>query len=47
MLAALARNEVGRRLYERCGFMPVGTYHEHGLLDGAWVDVLVMEKLLG
>ncbi|MBV9354596.1 MAG: GNAT family N-acetyltransferase, partial [Chloroflexi bacterium] len=37
----------GRRLYGRCGFREVGTYREQGLLDARWVDVLLMEKLLG
>ena len=46
VLAALASNQVGRRLYERSGFSLVGTYREHGMLDGRWVDVVVMERLL-
>jgi L-amino acid N-acyltransferase YncA len=28
------------------GFTPVGVYHEQGMLDGKWVDVLIMERLL-
>jgi L-amino acid N-acyltransferase YncA len=24
----------------------VGIYHEQGMLDGRWVDVVVMEKIL-
>lgn len=46
VLAALAHNTAGMRLYEGCGFRLVGTYREHGLLDGQWVDVVLMEKLL-
>jgi phosphinothricin acetyltransferase len=34
------------RLYARFGFREVGVYREQGLLDGAWVDVVIMEKLL-
>ena len=34
------------RLYERLGFTTVGVYREQGWLDGAWVDVVIMEKLL-
>ena len=30
----------------RRGFTLVGTYHEQGLLDGSWVDVVLMEKIL-
>src|SRR5262249_41868493 len=45
-LAALAHNKAGFALYSSAGFMRVGIYREHGQLDGRWVDVLVMEKLL-
>jgi len=46
VLAALPTNAPGRRLYERHGFQTVGIYHEQGMLDDRWVDVIVMEKLL-
>jgi phosphinothricin acetyltransferase len=46
VLAAFPNNAAGMRLYERHGFATVGIYHEQGLLDGRWVDVVVMEKLL-
>ena len=46
VLAALARNDAGRALYTRVGFTLVGLYREQGLLDGEWVDVVIMEKLL-
>ncbi|HJZ77603.1 MAG TPA: arsinothricin resistance N-acetyltransferase ArsN1 family A [Vicinamibacterales bacterium] len=46
VLAALARNEAGIALYVRAGFTHVGIYREHGQLDGRWVDVVIMEKLL-
>lgn len=46
VLAAFPFNEAGMRLYRRCGFRVVGVYHEQGLLDGRWVDVVVMEKIL-
>ena len=38
--------DVGMRLYERCGFVSVGIYREQGMLDGKWVDVILMEKIL-
>jgi L-amino acid N-acyltransferase YncA len=47
VLAAFPTNTPGMRLYERHGFVVVGTYHEQGMLDGRWVDVVLMEKLLG
>ncbi len=46
VLAAFPTNAPGMRLYERHGFVTVGVYHEQGLLDGRWVDVIVMEQLL-
>jgi len=46
VLSALARNEVGLALYTSAGFSRVGVYREQGMLDGAWVDVVIMERLL-
>jgi L-amino acid N-acyltransferase YncA len=46
MLAAFPFNGSGVALYERMGFTTVGICHEMGLLDGGWVDTIVMEKLL-
>jgi phosphinothricin acetyltransferase len=46
VLATFPTNTGGVRLYERLGFSRVGVYHEQGILDGRWVDVLIMEKLL-
>ena len=46
VLAAFPFNGAGMALYERLGFRAVGIYREQGLLDGRWVDVIVMERLL-
>jgi phosphinothricin acetyltransferase len=46
VLAAFPFNKAGMALYERLGFTTVGIYHEQGQLDGRWVDVIIMEKLL-
>ncbi len=46
VLSTFPTNTGGVRLYERLGFSRVGVYHEQGLLDGRWVDTLIMEKLL-
>ena len=46
VLAAFPFNTGGMALYERVGFGTVGIYREQGQLDGKWVDVIVMEKLL-
>jgi L-amino acid N-acyltransferase YncA len=40
-------NAASIRLVERCGFDSVGMHRRHGRLDGAWRDVLVVERLLG
>lgn len=46
VLHALQENEAGKRLYRRSGFAEVGVFREHGMLDGRYVDVVAMEKLL-
>lgn len=46
VLATFPHNEAGVTLYRKMGFSPVGVYHEQGMLDGRWVDVLIMERLL-
>ena len=46
VLAAFATNLPAVTLYVRQGFSVVGTYHEQGLLDGHWMDVVIMEKIL-
>jgi phosphinothricin acetyltransferase len=35
------------RLVERCSFRTVGLHRRHGQLDGAWRDVVLVERLLG
>jgi len=39
-------NEAGQRLYRKCGFREVGVFQKQGRLDGCFVDVMAMEKLL-
>ena len=46
VLVAFPFNPAGMGLYRRFGFREVGVYREQGLLDGRWVDVVVMERLL-
>lgn len=46
VLHALNDNVAGKRLYAGLGFREVGVFREHGQLDGTFVDVVAMEKLL-
>ena len=46
VLATFPYNEAGVTLYKKMGFTTVGVYHEQGQIDGRWVDVLIMERLL-
>jgi L-amino acid N-acyltransferase YncA len=46
VLSAFPFNPAGVALYERAGFRTVGIYREQGQLDGKWVDIIVMERLL-
>jgi phosphinothricin acetyltransferase len=46
VLSAFPSNTPGMRLYEKFGFRTVGIYREQGLVDGRWVDTIIMEKLL-
>jgi L-amino acid N-acyltransferase YncA len=40
-------NEASLALCRSLGFREVGTYRRHGKLDGAWRDVVIVERLLG
>ncbi len=46
VLSAFPWNALGMALYEKHGFRTVGIYKEQGLLDGQWVDTIIMEKIL-
>jgi L-amino acid N-acyltransferase YncA len=46
VLSAFPFNRAGITLYERLGFRTLGVYKEQGLLDGRWVDTIIMERLL-
>ena len=40
-------NTASRALLVSAGFREVGIYERHARLDGAWRDVVIVEKLLG
>lgn len=46
VLAGFPTNAASVALYRRLGFREVGIYREQGMLDGRWVDVLLMERVL-
>jgi L-amino acid N-acyltransferase YncA len=46
VLHALNENEAGKHLYRKTGFAEVGVFREHGKLDGRYVDVIAMERLI-
>jgi L-amino acid N-acyltransferase YncA len=39
-------NTASRALVRSAGFREVGTYRNHGRLDGVWRDVVVVERLI-
>jgi len=39
-------NTASRALCRACGFREVGVYEKHGCLDGHWLDVIIVERLL-
>ncbi|WP_456276256.1 arsinothricin resistance N-acetyltransferase ArsN1 family A [Bacillus sp. AK128] len=39
-------NRLGQGLYRKRGFREVGVFRNQGILDGEYVDVMAMEKLL-
>jgi L-amino acid N-acyltransferase YncA len=44
--AAVAFNDASRALCRRHGFREVGVYEKHAKLDGRWVDVVIVERLI-
>ena len=46
VLSAFPTNSAGMALYTKQGFRTVGIYKEQGMLNGQWVDTIIMEKLL-
>jgi L-amino acid N-acyltransferase YncA len=39
-------NTASRALCRRCGFREVGVYEKHAQLDGAWLDVVIVERVI-
>lgn len=39
-------NAASRALCQACGFREVGIYEKHGQLEGQWLDVVIVERLI-
>lgn len=39
-------NTASRALCRACGFREVGVYERHGRLDGQWMDVVIVERII-
>ena len=39
-------NRASLALCQACGFREVGVYEKHGRLDGRWLDVVIVERLI-
>ena len=39
-------NTASRSLCRSCGFREVGVYEKHAQLDGQWIDVVIVERLI-
>ena len=39
-------NTASRALCRACGFREVGVYEKHGCLDGQWLDVVIVQRLI-
>lgn len=39
-------NAASRALCRACGFREVGVYEKHAQLDGQWMDVIIVERLI-
>jgi L-amino acid N-acyltransferase YncA len=39
-------NAASRALCLACGFREVGVYEKHGQLDGRWLDIVIVERLI-
>lgn len=46
ILNTFKKNTASNALYKAMGFSEVGVYEKHGFLDGEYIDIKIMEKLL-
>ena len=46
VLKMLSSNTIAHQLYKSAGFRQVGVHYKHGRMNGEWIDIILMEKLL-
>lgn len=46
VLSTPDHNESSKKLYQKAGFTLVGTYKNQGKIEGKWIDITIMEKML-
>ena len=46
VLFLLPDNKQGHRLYDSAGYRKVGVMKEQGLMDGKYIDIILMEKII-
>jgi len=46
VLSTPDHNKSSKKLYQKAGFTLVGTYKNQGRIEGKWVDITIMEKML-
>lgn len=46
VLFTFSFNDLGQGLYRKMGYREVGVFEKQGIMDGEYVDIMIMEKLL-
>lgn len=46
VLNVISKNIGAQKFYEKMGYSYVGVYKDQGMLNGEWVDAIIMEKFL-
>ena len=46
VLNVISKNTGAQKFYEKMGYQYVGVYKDQGMINGEWVDAIIMEKFL-
>ncbi len=46
VLSTFTFNKLGQQLYRKSGYREVGVYKNQGIIDGKYIDIMIMEKFL-